>query len=435
MNVGLKQGAAGAEVERLHRVLTSLGIAVANEEREGRTFGPSTLDALRAFQSDRGLLVTDHVNRETLELLLAVEANISVNVKQAPATTTMAPNPHHGKVTGTVVDGDGAPMADVRVALFEQLLRSETRLAEGTTRARGTFELRYHRRAVAPNLFVRAMGAGGETLGQSATTYAAPLSATIDLTTAADGIIRALSKFASLEKEVESQLGGVAFTSLVENGTTHELQFVASATGESFGNVAELYIARVLGAANALRAETLFGIFVEGIPPTLAASLASLPATGIDPTFTSNVLSGVFAHSRAALSQALTAALAANVIPASYAETMFDELGRLDDLRTTAVGKATFAGGTSTLSQVLGAGGVSQAAQTAFLQAYASNGGQVAAALLTVAANSSLAKVDVATLTNTLTASQLFSGDTPSSRALSSSSRRPRLRISQASRW
>ncbi len=41
MNVGLKQGAVGTEVERLHRVLTSLGIAVADDEREGKAFGPS----------------------------------------------------------------------------------------------------------------------------------------------------------------------------------------------------------------------------------------------------------------------------------------------------------------------------------------------------------------------------------------------------------
>ena len=50
MNVGLKQGAAGAEVERSTGAPTPLGIAVVNEEREGRTFGPSALDALRAFQ-------------------------------------------------------------------------------------------------------------------------------------------------------------------------------------------------------------------------------------------------------------------------------------------------------------------------------------------------------------------------------------------------
>jgi hypothetical protein len=242
--------------------------------------------------------------------------------------------------------------------------------------------------------------------------YAAPQDATIDLTAATDGVVRTLSKFTSLEKEVEAQLGGVSFTSLVENAETHELQFVASATGQSFGDVADLYIARVLGAANALRAETLFGAFGEGIPATLAASLASLPATGIDSTFTGNVLSGVLAHTRPALSQALTAALTANLIPASYAETMSDELDRLDDLRTAAAGNAAFGVGTTTLNQVLTAGSVPQAVQTAFLQAYSSNGGQVVAAVSTVSANASISKADVATLTSTLTASQLFLGST-----------------------
>ena len=77
MNIGLKRGAQGAGVERLHRVLASFGIAVDEGEVERREFGPSTTTALRAIQGRRGLPQTDEIDVATLQVLLEIEQNVT----------------------------------------------------------------------------------------------------------------------------------------------------------------------------------------------------------------------------------------------------------------------------------------------------------------------------------------------------------------------
>ncbi len=58
----IEAGAIGAEIERIHQVLTSHGIAVADDERAVNAFGPYTLEALSAFQCDRGMPATGDVD-------------------------------------------------------------------------------------------------------------------------------------------------------------------------------------------------------------------------------------------------------------------------------------------------------------------------------------------------------------------------------------
>ena len=59
MKIGLKPGEKGADVERLHRILTSTGLSIELGEIERAEFGPSTLDALHSLQSQRGLPACD----------------------------------------------------------------------------------------------------------------------------------------------------------------------------------------------------------------------------------------------------------------------------------------------------------------------------------------------------------------------------------------
>ena len=413
MKIGIGSGSRGAEVTRLHRVLHASGFLVeASETREG-LFGASTLEALHELQRRRGLPLVDVIDRPTLEVLLEIEQNITINIDES-GTPKPAPKPDetHGKVTGTLVDGDGAPVVSTRVALFSEQLRSETQLGEAQTSAKGEYAIRY-RRHVALNLLVRAYDASGNVIATSPTSFAAPAQVVIDFTTGKDGVVRSPSTFTTLQAKVLAQLGNTPLSDLKENKDTHEISFVASSIGEPFSQVAYLFMAHVLGAKNALRDETLFGIFYEGIPVALGPAFGDLPDAGIDDAFMSQAFSGVLSHSRDSLGQALTTAVAGDVLPASYADTQDLELSRLDDLRVQATASTPYIRGKTAVSDLLTAGSVSQAVQAAFLAAFAANSGRLGPAWTALRANKNLPAADLTTLKTTLSLGELLTGNLP----------------------
>ncbi len=166
-----------------------------------------------------------------------------------------------------------------------------------------------------------------------------------------------------------------------------------------------------MASANKLHDETLFGLFANGVPPNLDAALADLPDAGIDSTFCDQVLSGVLAQSRASLGKMLSAAEAANVLPASYAAIQQTELATLDALRVASVGTTRYIRGKTSLNDLLAAGSVAQNVQGAFTRAYAANGGRLGPTWKTLRADKSLTKADLATLNTVLSAGELLTGN------------------------
>jgi hypothetical protein len=310
-------------------------------------------------------------------------------------------DPMPGTVQGKLVDQDGAPVSRTAVALFAKQLRSETALGKAATDDAGHYQISYPRQS-ALNLLVRATDATGKVIATSATVFAAPAQVKIDLTTAVDGVVRAPSQFATLQSTVTSALADVALASLQENKNQHDIAFVAQATGSTFANVAYLYIAHVLATKNKLRDETLFGLLVNGTPPNLSAALANLPDAGIDDAFTTQVMNGVLAQSRTALDKTLSGAVAANGLPASYAAVQEAELSTIDALRVASVGSTPYIRGKTALNDLLAAGAVAQNVQTAFVQAYAANGGRLGPTWKTLRADKSLAEADLTMLKNDL---------------------------------
>jgi hypothetical protein len=93
-----------------------------------------------------------------------------------------------------------------------------------------------------------------------------------------------------------------------------------------FTQVANLYIASSLAQTNGLMPQTLYGLFVEGATSTLDVALAYLPDAGIDAAFTSQVFVSVLAQIRATLDAALTLAVNADALPASYVNSQSSKL-------------------------------------------------------------------------------------------------------------
>jgi len=328
-----------------------------------------------------------------------------------------SPNPSiviepRGTVQGKLVDENGAPIASTQVSLFAESVRSEVHLADGKTGADGTYSIAYAR-PNALNLLARAYDATGKITAQSATVFAAAAQVVIDLTTAPSGVVRPLSTVTNLTTAVTAQLQGVALGDLKENKDTHEIQFLANSLASSFEDVAYLYLANVLGTKNKIQEATFLGIFYHGIPPALDAALLALPDAGIDDVFTAQVLTGVLSHSRAALSEALTDAVAANILPASYAATQDSELNLLDALRVQNTASTPYLRGKTSLNDVLSAGSIAAATQTAFVQAYADNGGKLGPTWKTLRANKNLTAADFAALNTTLSLGELLTGNLP----------------------
>jgi peptidoglycan hydrolase-like protein with peptidoglycan-binding domain len=82
MQVGLGTGSSGADVQQLQSILTAQGQMVDPGERQRGEFGPSTLAALQAFQSQHKLPTTSAVDAATLAVLHQVGQTATANVPQ-----------------------------------------------------------------------------------------------------------------------------------------------------------------------------------------------------------------------------------------------------------------------------------------------------------------------------------------------------------------
>jgi hypothetical protein len=410
MRIGLISGSTGPEVVRLHRVLEAAGLVIDEREKERQEFGASTLEALLAFQRQRGLPVRGEIDAETYAALIVVEAEIVI---EPGPPRPKPPNPaDRGTAQITLVDEDGEPVTGVRILLFAQAVRGERQLGDAATGAAGDCAITYLRPAPL-NLMARAYDDTLKVIAQSSTYFSAPQQLQISFTTAADGIVRTPSAYTALVAAVAVQLQDVPLTGLKEDSQTHELTFLANAIGAEFDRVAYLYIAQALGSQHGVSAQTFFGIFCAGVPAPLRAALGNLPEAGIDGAFTAQVLAGVLAHARGSLDAVLTAAVASNILPASYAPVREAQLTLLDGLRVQSVASAPYVSGKTSLSDLLAAGQVSQAAQAAFTTAYADTGGLLGPTWQALRANSALSAADLTALDTTLGAGEMLAGNVP----------------------
>ena len=113
MHIGLKLGASGTEVERLHRVLLAAGLEIDLAESREKAFGPSTVAALKELQAQHGLTSHGRVDEKTLAVLRDLEAKPAINpppVPSQPPTPVLTIIINRGTVHGKFVDADGAPI-------------------------------------------------------------------------------------------------------------------------------------------------------------------------------------------------------------------------------------------------------------------------------------------------------------------------------------
>ncbi|MEP6862940.1 MAG: neuraminidase-like domain-containing protein [Deltaproteobacteria bacterium] len=344
-------------------------------------------------------------------MLYDLKQTITINVAGASAGDRAATS-RSGRVSGQLVDADGAALANHKISVFVQELRAETHIADVQSEADGSYSVSYARKA-ALHLFARAYDGTGKSIAQSAVVFSAPAVIAIDLTTASDGVVRSPSRFTSLSAQIVTALGTTPLAELKEDSAHHELRFLASSIGAPFADVAYLFLARVLATSHKLRDDALYGIFCQGIPASLDAALATLPEAGLDAAFQTQVLSAVLGHARGALQQTLLASVAANLIPATFSSVADAQLDVIDSLRAQAVHAQPYVRGKTALAELLTAGNVSTNASAAFARAYADAAGRLGPTWKVLRADKTLTSDELAKLNTTLSVGELLAGNVP----------------------
>ncbi len=209
--IRLDTGDFGDAIARLHESLRKQGFQVSPEEEKRKFFGPSTSEAVRAYQREHKLPATGVVDTATHAVL---ETATSVSVTELPAIRLsqkatavsqsdggnsptrestagvgqVAPMPA-GRfvVRGRVVQADGKPLTGARVHAYDKDLRHEQPLGQAILEPDG-YEIYYtaaqFRRAEkgSAELFIVVFDADEHEIARSDVVFNARQEETIDLT-------------------------------------------------------------------------------------------------------------------------------------------------------------------------------------------------------------------------------------------------------------
>lgn len=354
-----------AEVGDLHQALSALGFSIANTEKKNRRFGASTGAAVREFQLAHQLPETGAVDEATAKAINQELADHGVlDVEPGPGDgEVLSPNPpgegpQSNKfylVTGRVLQATGPPVAGVEVHALHKNLRSE--IALGTPALSddlGGFRIRY----IPPNkvkqvdLIVRAVRPQTEApLAQSEVICHARRIEVVNLVVGGDEY-RGYCEYERVSRAVQPHLDGIKMSDV----TVADIELLECKAQQPPLHIAYLVIASRYAQRSEVPAAAYYGFFRMQLPTQLPKLVS---------------------QSIQVQRQALTDALAANIIPSALKD---DRDKILQQLRQTAVhlalevpeGKEN-----TSLAPLLSTTGLSSAQQSALLTRYSLHQGTI----------------------------------------------------------
>ena len=396
----LHESMEGDDVARLHHALASAGFEVEDAEREARRFGHSTAEAVRRVQSLCGFEPTGVVDEKTWAVVVVIIEKITVKKGDHEHEDEDEHHKHHGhggdggegeggggggggggdsryKVSGLVSDVDGNPFVGAEVVAYDVALRERKELGRAKTDDRGDYAIPYggplfpHDGIKAADLQMDVLDARGTVLLSSAILFHAPRQAVINLPIAGPNLGQP-SEYTNMQTTIAMSLGTLAPTDLVENPTHHDLTFLAGETGFPEARIALYAIACRLSAAHApLPPELFYGLFRLGIPADATGSALSATLAGVDLAGNGDrLLSSVLSASATVRAQAVASAIAANIIPASYASRSSADLELLTSMAGDAALQSPHGMGKTPIGEVLTAANVAPDKQKAFITTF-----------------------------------------------------------------
>jgi hypothetical protein len=276
------------------------------------------------------------------------------------------------RVTGTIRGRRGEPLPEARVVVWRQRLRTREELTAGAASRDGTYDLTYRLPREAPTPVLLVIEALSEYLDEplySPLTPAQP-ELSIDLSvTPADQ-----SQWAVLVRSIEPLLEGVRLSELVQDPTHQDISFLAQELSQTTEVLMRVAISARLEAAYDIPAPAFYAFLRQQVPAALPSPLldASQSFTLIDP-LVQNIASLIFGLSSQLQTQTLTAAVALNLIGQQFTAQIPAIVGKLQSHQVTDLLNQPYLVGSTTLGQLLNAGGIGEASQQAFAQALATN--------------------------------------------------------------
>ncbi len=373
MNVkpGLAMGASGEEVAALHDALTVIGLQIEVRERDTRSFGTSTVAAVIKLQVLAGIEQTGVVNENTTAVISFALDRLGVSPGEEGFAVAAAPY----ALSGTVTDPDGLPLADATILVFDCDLRARKEIGRGCTDKGGAYRIAYEAKELleertAADLRVEVQDATGKTLLSSPITFNAPRQATIDL--ALGGAAHAQpSEFTSLSNTVMPLLGKLIPAELEESSEHQDLSFIVGQTGVIRERLGYWATAARLATTTELPAELFYGLFRSGVPADAHVTVLASSTQGVNlQENAQRLLEGVLSTSTNTISAALSSAIAANLIPASYATQVASDVAQISTLANHAALTSNQGFGKTSFASVLGALAVEPDVQERFIALY-----------------------------------------------------------------
>lgn len=379
MNIrpGLVMGTSGEEVAALHDALTVIGLHIEPAEREAQAFGASTVAAVIKLQALAGIEQTGAVDENTTAVVSLALDRLGIEPGAAGFQAREAPY----EVAGTVTDPDGMPLARAKIVAFDCELRASRAIGESHTDETGAYRIAYDADDLfkghkAADLRVEVQGDDGSVLLSSPIMFNAPRQATINL--ALGGPAHAQpSEFSATTRTVTPLLGRLTPAELEQTHEHQDLSFISGQTSIAQERLGYWTAAARLAASTELPAELFYGLFRCGVPADAHVTVLAASSAGVDLDANAQaLLDGVLQSSSATVSAAIDHAVAANVVPASYAERAPKDLERLSALAQQSALTSTRGFGKTSFASVLGAVAVAGDVQQRFISLYTAAAGR-----------------------------------------------------------
>jgi hypothetical protein len=375
MNIkpGLVMGTTGDEVAELHDALTVIGLQVDLSERDRKSFGASTAAAVIKLQALAGVEQSGAVDDNTIAVVSFALDRLGIAPGGDGFVAAAAPASVRGKVT----DAEGLPLAKAKVVAFDCEMRTSKPVGQGRTDQQGDYRIGYDAKKLLhghklADLRVEVQDTTGKVLLSSPITFNAPRQAKIDLALGGPDHSNP-SEFSATASTVTPLLGKLTPAELEESAEHRDLSFIAGQTGIMMTRLGYWAAATRLATSTALPAQLFYGLFRSGVPADAHVTVLASSTQGVDlQANAERLLEGVLASSPGTLEAALTSAVAANIIPPSYAAQAQGDLEKLTALANHAALTSTQGFGKTSFASVLDTLSIETPVQERFISLYAS---------------------------------------------------------------
>jgi hypothetical protein len=285
-----------------------------------------------------------------------------------------APGMTYG-VEGRVTDANGDPIPHATVVALDRSLRASKELGRAATDANGYYRITYPAASLlagrtTADLQLEVRNTGNTPLLTSDVNFNAPAQTTINLPFGGPDSQQP-AEFTWLHSTVTPLLGNLHPQDLAENDTNKDLTYLAGQIGVSRARIAQWAVAGQLSAQHNLPQQLFYALLRRNVPADAQTAALASSSQGVDLAGNAQRLhEAILSTSPAVLQKAVEGAIAAKLIPPSYASQAAGDLAKLGTLANTAALNSPRGLGKTSLASVFNVLTVKPEIQQSFTQLF-----------------------------------------------------------------